>query len=115
VRASVAGLPVLLDGGIRRGTDVAKALALGATCTFAGRPMLFAAAAAGQAGVARALAILRAEIDRSQALLGTRTLGELGPRHLAAAAQALGHAAQHEPTPRADVPAPADIADQLPA
>jgi len=113
VRASVSGLPVLLDGGIRRGTDVAKALALGAACTFAGRPMLFAATAAGQAGVARALAILRAEIDRSQALLGARTLGALGPWHLAAAAQAIGHAAQHEPTPLADVRAPTDIADQL--
>jgi hypothetical protein len=48
-------------------------------------------------------------------LLGARTLGELGPRHLAAAAQALKHLAQHEPAPLADAPALADIADQLPA
>lgn len=89
VRAAVPGLPVLLDGGIRRGTDVAKALALGAACTFTGRPILFAAAAQGQAGVARALAILRAEIDRTQALLGACTLAELGAHHLAPAGQPL--------------------------
>lgn len=83
VRAAVPGLPLLLDGGIRRGTDVMKALALGAACTFTGRPILFAAAAAGQPGVARALAILHAEIDRSQALLGTRTLAAAGREHLA--------------------------------
>src|SRR5205085_10422729 len=60
VSEAVRDLPLLLDGGIRRGTDVVKALALGAACTFAGRPMLYAVAAAGQAGVERALAILRA-------------------------------------------------------
>lgn len=89
VRAAVPGLPLLLDGGIRRGTDVMKALALGAASTFVGRPILFAAAAAGQPGVARALAILRAEIDRSQALLGTRTLPEIVAAHLAPAGQPL--------------------------
>jgi L-lactate dehydrogenase (cytochrome) len=89
VRAAVPGLPLLLDGGIRRGTDVMKALALGAACTFSGRPMLFAAAAAGEAGVTRALDILRAEIDRSQALLSVRELGELTRGHLVRAGEAL--------------------------
>ena len=61
---------VMMDGGIRRGTDVLKALALGAKCVFAGRPMLFGAAVAGEAGVRRAIGILREEIDRDLALLG---------------------------------------------
>ena len=64
------GLVVMMDGGIRRGTDVIKALALGASCVFAGRPMLFGAAVAGQDGVRRAIAILQEEIDRDLALLG---------------------------------------------
>jgi len=61
---------IMMDGGIRRGTDVLKALALGAKCVFAGRPMLFGAAVAGEAGVRHAIAILRQEIDRDLALLG---------------------------------------------
>lgn len=74
IREAVPDRAVMLDGGIRRGTDVAKALALGATCAFAGRPLLFAVAAAGEAGVAHALALLRAEVDRAQALLGVQAL-----------------------------------------
>lgn len=104
VRAVVRDLPLLLDGGIRRGTDVLKALALGAACTFSGRPMLFAAAAAGQQGVARALEILRAEIDRGQALLGARTLGELDAGYLAPAAEPLRHVEQHGAVAMPDVP-----------
>jgi L-lactate dehydrogenase (cytochrome) len=61
---------IMMDGGIRRGTDVLKALALGAKCVFAGRPLLFGAAVAGEAGVRHAIAILRQEIDRDLALLG---------------------------------------------
>ena len=61
---------VMMDGGIRRGTDVLKALALGAKCVFAGRPMLFGAAVAGEAGVRHAIGILREEIGRDLALLG---------------------------------------------
>jgi L-lactate dehydrogenase (cytochrome) len=79
---AVAGLPLLLDGGMRRGTDVVKALALGARATLVGRPMLFAVAAAGQAGVAKAIALLQAEVDRSQALLGLPLVGDVGPECL---------------------------------
>ena len=64
------GTVVMMDGGIRRGTDVLKALALGAKCVFAGRPILYGAAVAGEAGVRHAIAILREEIDRDLALLG---------------------------------------------
>jgi L-lactate dehydrogenase (cytochrome) len=110
VRAAVPQLPLLLDGGIRRGTDVMKALALGAACTFTGRPILFAAAAAGQPGVERALAILQAEIDRSQALLGARTLAEIGRAHLAPAAQPLHWNAQPQPDTLPDAPALASVA-----
>jgi L-lactate dehydrogenase (cytochrome) len=71
------GVTVMLDGGIRRGTDVLKALALGAHFVFIGRPLLFAAVAAGEAGVRRALTLLRDEIDRDMALLGIRSIGEV--------------------------------------
>lgn len=67
----VAGaVPIVLDGGVRRGTDVVKALALGATAIALGRPVLWALALGGQAGVAHALELLRAEIDASLALCG---------------------------------------------
>jgi L-lactate dehydrogenase (cytochrome) len=68
---------VLLDGGVRRGTDVLKALALGARACMIGRPYLYGLGAGGQAGVERALGILRAEIDRAQALLGYPTLVDI--------------------------------------
>jgi 4-hydroxymandelate oxidase len=74
VAEAVAGrIPVLLDGGVRRGTDVAKALALGARAVLIGRPALWGLAAGGQAGVERVLAILRAELERALALLGRPT------------------------------------------
>lgn len=63
-------IPVLLDGGVRRGGDVVKALALGATACLIGRPHLWGAAVAGEQGVARALEIYRSEIDRVMALCG---------------------------------------------
>lgn len=61
---------VMMDSGIRRGSDVLKALALGARCVFAGRPFNYAVAAAGQAGVLRALELLHEEVHRNMALLG---------------------------------------------
>jgi 4-hydroxymandelate oxidase len=63
-------IPLLLDGGVRRGTDVVKALALGARAVLIGRPYAFALAAAGAEGVARAVAMLREELETSLALLG---------------------------------------------
>ena len=68
---------VVLDGGVRRGSDVIKALSLGARACMIGRPYLYGLAAGGQAGVERALTILRLEIDRAQALLGRATLADL--------------------------------------
>lgn len=65
---------VILDGGIRRGTDVLKALAMGATACMTGRPFLFGLAAAGQAGVERALEIFRTEIERDMILLGRKDI-----------------------------------------
>jgi isopentenyl diphosphate isomerase/L-lactate dehydrogenase-like FMN-dependent dehydrogenase len=83
VVAAVGGrIPVLIDGGIRRGADVLKALALGASLCLIARPQLFGLAVAGEAGVARVLDILRREIDRAMGLLGVRTVAELGPDYL---------------------------------
>jgi L-lactate dehydrogenase (cytochrome) len=73
------GMTVMLDGGIRRGTDVIKALALGAHFVFVGRPFLYAAVVAGEAGVTRAITLLREEIDRDLALLGIRSIREITP------------------------------------
>jgi isopentenyl diphosphate isomerase/L-lactate dehydrogenase-like FMN-dependent dehydrogenase len=76
--AAVGGrVPVLLDGGVRRGADVVKALALGAHAVLVARPQLWGLAVAGQAGVERVLAIYRDEIDRVMGLLGARTLSEI--------------------------------------
>ena len=75
-------LAVIVDSGFRRGTDVAKAMALGADAVIIGRPTLYGAASGGEAGAARALQIFREEIDRTLALLGCRSVEELGPEHL---------------------------------
>lgn len=79
----VAGdLPVIYDGGVRRGTDVLKAYALGAAFVFVGRPMLSAAVVRGQAGVERAIDLLQEEVHRDLALIGANTMEELGPEFL---------------------------------
>jgi len=70
-------LDVILDGGVRRGVHVLKALALGATACSGGRPYLFGLAAAGERGVAQALKILRTEIERDMALLGCARLADI--------------------------------------
>ncbi len=77
ILAAVPDLAVMLDGGIRRGTDVLKALALGAHFVFLGRPFLYAAAIGGKAGVGHAIGLLKDEIQRDMALLGLRGLEEL--------------------------------------
>jgi L-lactate dehydrogenase (cytochrome) len=71
------GMTVMFDSGVRRGTDVLKALALGAKFVFVGRPFLFAASVAGQPGVEHAAGILSQEINRDMALLGINSLGEM--------------------------------------
>lgn len=75
--AAARGMPVMIDSGFRRGTDVIKALALGAQAVFAGRPFLYAAALAGEAGVAHAIALLAKEIDVDLALLGLHRVREI--------------------------------------
>src|SRR5712691_1841307 len=77
IAAEAGGMTIMLDGGIRRGTDVIKALALGAHFVWVGRPFLYAAIAGGESGVARAVTLLRDEIDRDFALMGIRNIGEI--------------------------------------
>ena len=69
---------VLVDGGIRRGTDVVKALCLGADACLIGRPALYGLAVGGESGVRHVLDILRAEIDRTLALMGCPDIADLG-------------------------------------
>ncbi len=71
-------LEIICDGGVRRGTHVVKALALGANACSIGRAYLYPLAAGGQAGVERGFALLRAEVERTMALLGCRDVRELG-------------------------------------
>ena len=73
---------VYLDGGIRRGTDVLVALALGARAVFVGRPHFFALGAGGEAGVTRMLDIVRAELENAMRLLGTPRLGDVTRAHV---------------------------------
>ena len=70
-------VPVLVDGGIRRGGDVLKALALGARAVLIGRPQLWGLASAGEAGVGVVLEMLRAELDRAMGLSGAKTLDDV--------------------------------------
>jgi isopentenyl diphosphate isomerase/L-lactate dehydrogenase-like FMN-dependent dehydrogenase len=73
---------VFVDSGFRRGTDVVKALALGAHAVMVGRSTLYGVAAGGEDGAARALEIYREEIGRVLALLGCRGISDLGPQYL---------------------------------
>jgi L-lactate dehydrogenase (cytochrome) len=79
VAAADEHVEVLLDGGVRRGSDVVKAIALGAKAVLIGRPYLWGLAAGDQAGVERVLEILRQEIDVCLTLIGRRSLSELDP------------------------------------
>lgn len=72
-------VPVMMDSGIRRGSDVLKALALGADFVFLGRPFIYAAAVGGEAGVTHAIRILAEEVDRNMALLGINSVAEMTP------------------------------------
>ena len=75
-------LELVVDGGVRRGTHIVKALAAGADACSVGRAYLYGLAAAGEAGVARAIAILQSELERDMTLLGCRSLADLGPTHV---------------------------------
>ncbi|PAZ15253.1 alpha-hydroxy-acid oxidizing enzyme [Streptomyces sp. SA15] len=80
ILAAVAGrIPVVLDGGIRRGTDAVKALALGASAVGIGRPVMWALAEGGEKGVRRLLELLREELDDTMALCGASGLADLTP------------------------------------
>jgi isopentenyl diphosphate isomerase/L-lactate dehydrogenase-like FMN-dependent dehydrogenase len=70
---------VLLDGGIRRGNDVIKALSLGAKAVLIGRPWMYALAGAGQPGIERLLENFRKELVCDMQLMGCASIGELGP------------------------------------
>ena len=92
---------VFMDSGIRRGSDVVKALALGADAVMVGRSTLYGVAAGGEDGAARALQIYRDEIHRNMALLGCNTIADLGPHCLQFADAPLRPAGLTRPTLRA--------------
>lgn len=77
IKEAISDLPVMLDGGVRRGTDVLKALALGADFVFVGRPFLYALSIGGMAGVARAIDLMCEELKRNMSLVGLSRLSDL--------------------------------------
>ena len=83
VAAAVGGrMSIVIDGGFRRGTDIIKALALGAEAVMLGRATLYGLGAGGEAGVARALEMLCTEADRALGMLGCNSVSELKPAHV---------------------------------
>ncbi|NP_001334906.1 glycolate oxidase [Solanum lycopersicum] len=96
VKAVQGRIPVFLDGGVRRGTDVFKALALGASGVFIGRPIIWSLAADGEAGVKKALQMIRDEFELTMALSGCRSLKEITRNHVMTDWE----------TPRASLPVP---------
>jgi L-lactate dehydrogenase (cytochrome) len=91
VDAVGADVEILFDGGIRSGQDVLRALALGARACMIGRAAAYGVGAAGEAGVAKALNIIRKQLNVSMALTGTRTVAQIGPHNLKGA-----HGGHHE-------------------
>jgi L-lactate dehydrogenase (cytochrome) len=82
IAAARGGMTVMMDSGVRRGADVLKALALGAQFVFIGRPFIYAAAIAGEAGVRHAIDLLSQEISRNMALIGINQISEMTPKLL---------------------------------
>jgi L-lactate dehydrogenase (cytochrome) len=77
VKAVDGQIEVLMDGGVRRGGDIIKAICMGARAVLVGRAYAYGLAAAGESGVTRAVAILRADLERTMKLLGCASLSEL--------------------------------------
>lgn len=90
LRPSHPEIPILFDGGIRRGTDVFKALALGADLCFIGRPTLWGLAYGGQTGVELVLEILESELRLTMGLAGVRNLKEITRSHLGYVKEGVG-------------------------
>ena len=83
IASAVGGrLKIMVDSGFRRGSDIVKALALGADMVFVGRATLFGATAGGEAGALRALNLLKGEVDRVMALIGCNSIEQLNPEYL---------------------------------
>jgi (S)-2-hydroxy-acid oxidase len=89
VQAAAGRLPVFLDGGVRRGTDVLKALALGASGVFIGRPVVFGLACDGQQGVEKVLQMLRDEFELAMALAGCTKVSDINRTHVQTEAERL--------------------------
>jgi isopentenyl diphosphate isomerase/L-lactate dehydrogenase-like FMN-dependent dehydrogenase len=94
VAAVNAQCEVLLDGGIRRGTDIAKALCMGARAVLIGRAYAYGLGAGGRAGVSRTIQILRADLVRALKLLGCPSVGELDESYVTYPAEWRSHAPQ---------------------
>ena len=86
VEAAAGRLEVLMDGGVRRGTDILKAVALGARAVLVGRPVLWGLAAGGEEGVRKVLQVLREEFELAMMLAGCPSVADIGPELLQAAA-----------------------------
>lgn len=84
-------IEVILDSGIRRGSHVVKALALGATACMVGRPYLYGLGAAGQAGVEHGLGLLRSELERTMALIGCPDIKGISSAHIQRCDSRVGH------------------------
>lgn len=84
-RALAGRLPIWIDSGFMRGSDIFKALASGASAVLTGRATLYGLAAGGEAGVMRSLTLLREELDRCMAYAGVRNIAHIGAQHLQAA------------------------------
>ena len=81
-KAVPSNFPLLYDGGIRRGSDVFKAIALGASAVFVGRPYIYGLASAGALGVAHVIKILKEEFEITMALMGTATLSDITEEYI---------------------------------
>jgi isopentenyl diphosphate isomerase/L-lactate dehydrogenase-like FMN-dependent dehydrogenase len=81
IAAEIGGkTPIIIDSGVRRGSDVVKAIALGATAVLSGRCALYGTSVAGEAGAVHALTLLRREMETTMGYTGCRSIAEIGPR-----------------------------------